>query len=384
MSRRLRFGIDISRSVGESTGVGSYAKSLVEGLARVDREADYVCYGMFCECFPRDWRKAPVPKAPHVRLQRSWLPGGYVRRRWQSFPLHRDALLGGVDVLHCTAYDAPLLDRTPLVVTIHDLNHFIYPQYHTKENYDFVTRSVHHAARRADLIVTDSESSRREIRRYLHVPLERIEVVPLAADPAFSEQPRPDGVERARKRYHIDGPYFLAVGSLEPRKNLPRILEAFRAYLEGGGDASLVAAGGPGWKNEAIHAAVDKFQLNGRVIFTGYVPMEDLPSLYQGAEIFLYPSIYEGFGLPILEAMSCGTAVVTGKSSSLPEVAGDAALLVDALDAGEIAAAMQRLTSDTGLKEALILKGRARAACFSWDETAAKMAALYRRVAGCA
>lgn len=380
--RRLKVGVDISRALGEVSGVGAYARALVEGLARVDGETDYLLYGIFCECFPHDWRRAPVPRAPHMKLHQRWRSDRWVRARWQRFPLYRDRLLGGVDVLHCTAYDAPLLDHTRLVVTIHDLNHFLFPQFHTRANYDFVTRSVHHAARRADLILTDSESSRREILRFLHVPQERVEVIHLAAAPLFSQAPEEGGAARVRAKYDLPGPYFLAVGSLEPRKNLPRTLEAYRAYLDGGGDATLVAAGGAGWKNEAIHAAVERLGLAGRVRFTGYVPLEDLPALYRGAELFLYPSIYEGFGLPVLEAMACGTPVITGNTSSLPEVAGDAALLVDPEDTGAIAAALSRLAGDSALRDDLAARGRVQAARFSWDETARRTAAAYRRVAG--
>jgi len=377
--RRLRVGLDVSRTLGEVSGVGAYARALVEGLARVDRDTDYLLYGMFCECQPQDWRRAPVPDAPNVRLHQRWRSTRWMRSRWSRFPLYRDRLLGGVDVLHCTAYDAPLLDHTRLVVTIHDLNHFLFPQFHTRENYDFVTRSVHHAARRADLIVTDSECSRREILRFLHVPPERVEVIHLAAAPLFSEPPESGGVERVRARYGIPGRYFLSVGSLEPRKNLPRTLEAFRAYLDGGGEATLVAAGGSGWKNESIPATVERLGLAERVRFTGYVPQQDLPPLYRGAELFLYPSIYEGFGLPVLEAMACGTPVITGNSSSLPEVAGEAALLVDPSDSAALAAALAALAGNPEMRRDLSARGRLQASRFSWDETARRTAALYRR-----
>ena len=178
---KIRIGIDISRTVGEATGVGYYAKNLVHALAKVDSENDYLLYGIFYDCYPKSWKKATIPTSPHFRLHQknslSWL----VRRRWEKGRRYKEKLLGGIDLLHSTAYTMPLVSHLKVIVTIHDLSCFVYPQYHSEANYQFVTRNVHQAARRASFIIADSESTKQEIIRFLHVPDEKMEVIYLAA-----------------------------------------------------------------------------------------------------------------------------------------------------------------------------------------------------------
>jgi glycosyltransferase involved in cell wall biosynthesis len=234
--------------------------------------------------------------------------------------------------------------------------------------------------RRVDAIITDSECSQRDIAHYLQVPKEKITVTMLAAARHFRVLSQAESAP-ALARAGVAPPYILYVGSLEPRKNLLRLLEAYRLVREWSPRWGLVIVGARNaWKSTPVAAAVERYGLQDNVTFTGYVPDEDLPALYNGAGLFCFPSLYEGFGLPVLEAMACGAPVVTSNTSSLPEVAGEAALLVDPYDVEAIAAAMQRVLSEPELAEDLRRRGLARAAEFTWERTARETIAVYERV----
>jgi glycosyltransferase involved in cell wall biosynthesis len=382
--RKMRIGIDISRSIEEVTGVGYYAKHLVHALAGIDAENDYLLYGIFYDCYPEGWKKAAIPKSLNFRLHQknslSWL----VRKRWENAGRYKEKLLGGIDLLHSTAFTMPLVSHLQVIVTIHDLSFFVYPQHHTEANYQFVTRNVHRAARRASFIIADSESTKRDIMRFLHVPEERIEVIYLAATEALGEKRSPDSITQIKNRYGINKPYFLAVGSMEPRKNLTSALIAFKALKETKKiDYQFVISGGKGWKNEAFYHLVKKLSIDEHLVLTGYVPEEDLPALYQGADVFIYPSLYEGFGLPVLEAMVSGVPVITSNTSSLPEVAGDAALIVNPTEVFELYEAMEALATKPQLRETLKNKGLERSKIFTWEETARRTLEIYQRVFDC-
>jgi glycosyltransferase involved in cell wall biosynthesis len=377
----MRIGIDISRCIEESTGVGYYAKSLVWGLSKIDFDNEYLLYGIFFDCYPRGWKRAAIPKSHNFRLHQrnslSWL----ARKRWENGGRHKEKLLGEIDILHSTAFTMPPVLGPKVVVTIHDLSIFAFPQHHTEANYQFVNRNVHQAARRAHFVITDSESTRREIKKFLHVPDEKMEVIHLAAHENFYVKYHPTAIEKIRHKYALRKPYFLAVGSIEPRKNLASALIAFKALREIRRiDYQFVIAGGKGWKNESFYRLLKKLNIDDYLVFTGYVPEEDLPALYQGAEVFVYPSFYEGFGLPVLEAMASGTPVITSNTSSLPEVAGDAALLVNPKEVYEIYEAMEALITNPSLREELKGKGFEQSKKFSWKKTARQTLRIYQKV----
>ncbi len=376
----MRIGIDISRTIEEATGVGYYAKNLVHALARVDSKNDYLLYGMFYDCYPKEWKKASIPNSPNFKLHQKHSLSWLARKRWENGGRYKEKLLGGIDLLHSTAFTMPPVSGPKIVVTIHDLSCFIYPQYHTEANYQFVNRNVHQAARKASFIISVSESTKKEIFRFLHVPEERIGVVYEAAGGFFYNRYPDDFLIRIRNKYKINKKYFLTVGSLEPRKNLASALIAFKALLDIRKiDYQFVIAGGKGWENESFYRLLKKLGIDDYLVFTGYVPEEDLPALYQGAEVFVYPSFYEGFGLPVLEAMASGTPVITSNTSSLPEVAGDAALLVNPMEVFEIYEAMEALITNPSLREELQGKGLEQSKKFSWEKTARQTLEIYER-----
>ena len=378
---KMRIGIDISRTIEEGTGVGYYAKNLVHALAKVDSENDYLLYGMFYDCYPKEWKKAAVPKSPNFRLHQKHSLSWLVRKRWENDGRHKEKLVGGIDILHSTAFTMPPVFSPKVIVTIHDLSIFALPQHHTEANYQFVTKNVHQAARRANAVIADSENTKREIRRFLHVPDEKMEVIYLAAHENFHVKCHPNFIEHIRHKYALRKPYFLTVGSIEPRKNLASALIAFKALLEIRRiDYQFVIAGGKGWKNESFYRLLKKLNIDDYLVFTGYVPEEDLPALYQGAEAFVYPSFYEGFGLPVLEAMSAGTPVITSNTSSLPEVAGDAALLVNPKEIFDLYEAMEALVIRPSLREELKKKGLEQSKKFTWEKTARQTLEIYQKI----
>ncbi|NWG04922.1 MAG: glycosyltransferase family 4 protein [Syntrophaceae bacterium] len=378
---KIRIGIDISRTVDEAIGVGYYAKNLVDALAKVDMENDYLLYGIFYDCFPKGWKKVVTPKSSNFSLHQKRWPSWWVNRKWKNFGKYKDRLMGEIDILHSTAFTVPPVSRPKIVVTIPDLSCFIYPQFHTEANHQFVTKNLHLAARRANLIISISQNTKKDIKRYLHVPDEKIEVTHLAAGEIFLNECPPDSIASIKTKYHITKPYFLAVGSIEPRKNLSRALIAFKAFIEmKGTHYQFVIAGGKGWKNETFYNLLKKLDIDPHLVFTGYVPEEDLPALYQGAEVFVYPSFYEGFGLPVLEAMASGTPVITSNTSSLPEVAGEAALMVNPMEVFEIFEAMEALITNPSLREELKGKGLEQSKKFTWEKTARQTLVIYQKV----
>ena len=377
----MRIGIDVSRTAEETTGVGYYAKYLVDALAKIDTANQYTLYGIFFDCYPKAWKKAHVPTAANFKLHQRWWPSALMRRRWLRSGKQADNFIGNVDVLHSTAYTMPAVNSAKMVVTVHDTSCLVYPEFHTEANNKFVVRNLHLAGRRADMILADSKNTKREIMRFLHVPEERIEVVHLAASDVFDETQSDADIRGVRAKYRIDKQYILTVGSIEPRKNLARTLVAFKALIDLGlYDYQLVIVGGKGWKNDTLERVVSQLNIADRLIFTGYVVEEDMPLLYQGAEFFVYPSIYEGFGLPVLEAMASGIPVVTSNSSSLPEVAGEAAILVDPTDTHAIFDAMKGLGGNASLRAEMANKGKSQAKTFSWERTARKTLQVYQRV----
>jgi glycosyltransferase involved in cell wall biosynthesis len=256
---------------------------------------------------------------------------------------------------------------------------FITPRFHRFKKIVLDRTLLPHVARRAASIVTVSKSAQNDIVRYLRVPKSKVHVVMNAVSPAFKPIAAQGRLEVCA-RYGLNVPYVLYVGTIEPRKNLVRLIQAFAKFKASGQPHKLVLVGQQGWQCEPIYAEVEKQGLQSEAIFTGYVPFDDLPALYSAAESMAFPSLYEGFGLPVLESMACGTPVITSASSSLAEVAGSAALLVNPFSVDEIAEALYTIHSDSLLAERLSVKGHERATHFTWDKAARATLALYENV----
>ncbi|MBD0372846.1 MAG: glycosyltransferase family 4 protein [Pyrinomonadaceae bacterium] len=368
----LHIAID-AHAVGTGlAGNETYIANLIEALAEIDRANRYTLYVTKREAFERFHHRWPnftvrrtLPHTPLVRIPITLV--AELRRR-------------PVDLLH-VQYTAPPFVPCPVVTTIHDLSFEHLPETFKRRSWMQLRLTVRRTVRRAAHIITSSEFSRRDIIDTYRIAPERVTVTHAAAAPMFAPSVNAE-IERVRARYKIEGDYILAVGSIQPRKNLARLLEAYSGLLRARGQAKLprlVLVGKRAWLYEETLRSVNLLGLASNVVFTGYVPEQDLPPLYSGALCFVYPSYFEGFGLPPLEAMRCGAPVITGNRTSLPEVVGDAGLMVDPFDTQAIAKAIARVVDDAALRQDLRELGMKRATLFDWRETARLTLNAYER-----
>jgi glycosyltransferase involved in cell wall biosynthesis len=367
-----------AHSVGAGlAGNETYAGALVEALAEVDRENRYTVYVTRQTAFERF-----EGRWPHVRVQRTPPHTPLVR-----VPFTLPAELRRrprPDLLH-VQYTAPPLAPCPVVATIHDLSFEHLPETFKRRSRMQLRLTVRRTARRAAHVIAPSEFTRRDLIETYGLDPARVTAIPLAAAPHFRPVDDRREVERVRRRYRLGGEYVLAVGSIQPRKNLPRLVRAYSLLRRERGRSNLpqlVLAGKQAWLYGETLEAIEEEGVGGSVILTGYVSEADLPALYTGALCFVYPSYFEGFGLPPLEAMSCGAPVLTGNLTSLPEVVGDAGLAVDPFDTGALAGALARLIDDDALRASLRARGLQRARSFDWRDTARMTLQVYRRVIG--
>jgi len=359
-------GIDATTLVGQISGVGYYTARLIESLVN---GADGGLIERFVILSNRD---AKVPASSRIEICRQ---GRFpIRAVWMQFMLPFVLRRVRPDVVHYTNFLAPLAGGVPYVVTVHDLSLTLFPHYHTLKKRLLTSTLVPACARQAELVIAPSESTRCDVVRLLGVPSERVRVIPHAAGPEF--QPTPD--RSAAAALLGNAPYLLFVGTIEPRKNLLRVLRAFARVAAELPEHRFLIVGQRGWMYEDVLSEAARPEIRGRVVIAGYVAEDQLPALYSSADAFVYASLYEGFGLPVIEAMACGTPVITSKTSSLGELAGDAAFVVDPESESELAAAMRAVCTDAQLRVDLSCRGRARAAAFSWERTARQTAAAYR------
>jgi len=370
----LHIGIDTSRvAVDARTGTEHYTYELLAALARRDRASRYTLY---CNQLPA----ALPPLGPNFALRRMPFP-----RLWSHLRLSAELVLRPPDVLfvpaHVLPLGAPLRRRTRTVVTIHDMGYLHFPEAHTALHRRYLRLSTLWSARAADRIIAISAATRDDLLRYTGVRPSKIAVIHHGVSERFRPINDQTAIDAVLSRYGLRQPYFLYLGTVQPRKNLVRLIRAFASMMAGDHgtrhihrNEQLVIAGKRGWLTSEIEqVARQQFGANqDAVVFAGYVPDEDVPALLSGAIGFVFPSLYEGFGMPVLEAMACGAPVLASNTSSLPEVAGDAALLVDPTDVGAIVAGLARLASDTALRADLRTRGLARAAQFTWDRCAAQ------------
>jgi glycosyltransferase involved in cell wall biosynthesis len=370
----LRIAID-AHSVGAQLGGNeSYALNLIEALAQIDSVNEYTLY--------------VTTAAAHERFHQRW-PNFRVHRTLPHTPLIRIPLTLStelrkhpVDVLH-VQFTAPPFCPCPVVVSIHDLSFEHLPQTFNRRSRTQLRLTVRHSARRATRILTLSEHTRRDVIDTYRIAADKVTAIPLAAPSHFGPVADDKELQRVRHIYGIEGDYVLTVGSIQPRKNLVRLIKAYAA-LRGAHSSNkcpkLVIVGKCAWLYDETLRALEETDVRDSVVLTGYVPESDLPALYSGALCFVYPSYFEGFGLPPLEAMKCGAPVIVGNATSLPEVVGDAALKVDPFDISAITAAMDQLINNSELRRELSVKGQARAKMFDWNDTARRTLAVYEQV----
>ena len=371
----MRIAID-AHTVGTKLGGNeSYAVNLIEALAQIDSVNQYTIYVTTSEArerFSSRWPnfkvRSTLPHTPLIRI---------------PLTLSAELRKNPVDVLH-VQFTAPPFCPCPAVVSIHDLSFEHLPETFNRRSRTQLRLTVRHSARRAARILSLSEHTRQDIIETYRIEPHRVTAIPLAAPDHFHPITDNRELQRVRQIYGIDGDYILSVGSIQPRKNLARLVRAY-ALLRRNRSADklpkLVLVGKCAWLYDETLRALDETNIKDTVVLTGYVPESDLPALYSGALCFVYPSYFEGFGLPPLEAMKCGAPVIVGNRTSLPEVVGDAALAIDPFDINAIASALKKLVNDSGLRRELSIKGQCRASEFNWRETARKTLGVYKEVA---
>jgi glycosyltransferase involved in cell wall biosynthesis len=374
----MRVGIDATAVPLQRTGAGNYIVSLIRALGRVDRSNEYVVFGKA----EHEAELAPNGGDSNIHFIRRDFSGRGARITWEQAGLPGQVRAHRLDVLHSPHYTMPLRRAARSVVTFCDMTFVLHPELHQPVKRIFFPTMMRLSARRADRLIAISESTRDDLVRLWAVDPARVSVVPLAADEGFRLRPAEEVAETCGRYGLQPGAYILYVGMLEPRKNVDRLVEAFGRLARELPGIDLVIAGRRGWMYDRIFARVEELGLQDRVRFTGYVSSQDLPALYGGARLFTYPSTYEGFGIPVLEAMSCGTPVVTTNVSSMPEVAGDAAILVSPDDVAGLAAAVLRVCTEPALRDDLACRGLARAKAFSWERCARETIAVYEAALG--
>jgi glycosyltransferase involved in cell wall biosynthesis len=376
-----RIGILYTAALRQGGGIGRYTRELVDALARsADAEAFQVTLVVARDA-PR-YRLPALPPGWNVRVLP--LPERWLTILWHRLhlPLWVDAWAGSFDIFHAPDFVLPPLRRASGLVTVHDLSFITYPEGAVPELRQWLSHEVPRSIARARHVLADSESTRRDLGSRLGVDPARITVVGAGVEARFRPVVAPDILAAVRRRYGLPERFILGLGTLEPRKNFDGLIRAFDRIQADAPDLHLVIVGGKGWLNEPIFQAAAASPAAGRVHLAGFVADEDLPALYSLARLFAYPSHYEGFGIPMLEAMACGTPVVAADNSSLPEVAGDAALLIRSTDEAALAAAMLRLHRDEALRATCIEHGAARAAAFTWGAAAERLIRVYRTAMG--
>lgn len=370
----MHIAYDATALPPQPVGAGNYIIQLLRALVGLPAGARF---SVFAQPHQRALLNLP-PGAPVDFIAVPTMSPA-LRLLWEQtiFPLRLARL--APDLLHSPHYTMPLAYPVPTVVTLHDATFFYYPQHHTFAKRHFFPFVMRLSARRAAALLTVSESTRTDMLRWIGASPQKTFATPLGVSPDFcpiTDAARLDSVART---YALPSQFILFVGLLEPRKNLPALLRAFARLSPALSQLSLVIVGRKGWMTQAILEQVPA-DLRTRIHFTGYVAQTDLPVIYNLAEVFVYPSLYEGFGLPVLEALACGTPVITSNISSMPEVAGDAAMYVLPENDAALADAIQQVILDPALAQTMRTRGLDRAAAFTWQQTAQKTLAVYQNI----
>lgn len=367
--------MDIQAALGQRAGVGRYVRELLWHLG-AEAGADRLAAFYF------DFKRTGLDAAPPGVELRScrWMPGRVAQALWKraGFPPY-EWFAGAADLYHFPNFIRPPLGRgKKSVVTIHDVSFLRMPETTEEKNLAWLSAEIRATAEKADAILTDSRFSASEIVELLHVPESKVFPVWLGL-PKFGPPPAPEAVAQARKALGLEKPYLLMVGTIEPRKNIPFLVEIYEALRDFDGD--LVLAGGLGWKTGPTLSAISNSPRQGGIKLLKHLSDAQLSALYAGAAAFVFPTRYEGFGFPPLEAMGRGTPVISARNSSLPEVLGDAAEWVDGYDAEAWAAKIRTVLNDSARAAQLRAAGLAQAAKFTWEETARQTWTVYRQLA---
>ena len=369
--------IDVSPAVHSRAGLGRYAESLAGALVRQTPGR----FALFYNATGRPRALPGLEGVPRRSVRLGYKPWRMAVWLGQLAGIGFDRLLPHAELYHATEHLLMPLHRVPTVLTVHDLIFKLFPRYHKRLNYWFLNAAMPLFVQRADAVIAISQATRRDLITHYGTPPEKITVVYEAAAPGF-RPPTPKAVAAVRARYGLPERFLLTVGTIEPRKNLVRLLKALVRLRRDDSDLHLVVVGSRGWLYEDFFRRRTELGLEDVVHLPGYVPDEDLPAVYGAATVVVMPSLYEGFGLPVLEAMACGVPVVSSRAASLPEIGGEAARYFDPTNVEEMAAVLAQVLRDTDLRAEMRAAGLEQAARFSWERTARETMAVYEKVLG--
>lgn len=368
--------IDYTPAYEQGGGIGRYVRELVAALARLDHDTDY---RLFVAGATRD--KLPPPPAPNFLWKPSSIPPIWFARLWHRarVPIPVEAITGKVTLYHATDFVLPpTLPQTRTLLTVHDLSFVRVPDAASPNLKAYLDAVVPHSVRRADHILADSAATKNDLIELYDTPPEKITVLLSGVDARFKRVEDEAQRQVVREKYQLSArPFILSVGTVQPRKNYGRLIQALARLRVQGHDLDLVIVGGRGWLEDPIYETIRTTGMQDHVHFTGFADDTDLPALYSEAVCVAVPSLYEGFGIPVLEGMACGTPVITSDVSSLPEVAGDAALTVTPTDLDALTGALERVLTDTSLQAELIQRGLERVQQFTWERSAEQLQGIY-------
>jgi len=374
----MKISIDLTSIPNQKTGVGKYAMALIKALGKFDNENYYWIFVKRNQA--EDFN--PKKKNFHIVLCSNILQSKILRILWEQFilPLYIKRLK--IDLLHSIHYTIPLFAGCKVVVTFHDMTFFLYPKKHIFIKRIFFKLFIYISSWRANRLIAVSESTKKDIIKFLGAS-NKIDVVYEAVDSKYYPFKNESMTSMIMRKYGIFNKFILYVGTLEPRKNIVRLIQAYyNLIIKNNLTHQLVIVGKKGWYYQEIFNIANKLNLNKneqKIIFAGYVPEKELPFLYNAADLFLYPSLYEGFGIPPLEALACGVPVISSNVSSLPEVVGDAGMLIDPYNIQDIYQALHKLLNDDKLKKELKYKGLKRAQEFSSEKLANETIKVYEK-----
>lgn len=375
----MRIVLDYTAGIRQGAGIGQYVRSLVGAMVEQDAHNKYTLITS-----GRPTREQPFPQGKNVRGRGLLIPDRYLTILWYRlrFPLLANYFTGPTDIYHGLDFALPPLSKkTRKIVTVYDLAFLEHPETAVPSLAAYLNKVVPEAVERADIVAAISHTTKQALIKHYRAPAEKIIVIPCGVGAQFQRVTDPVFLEETRRAFDLQHPFIFSVGTLEPRKNHIGLIRAFHEVVQSGDCPLLLAiAGGKGWMYEETQKVVKELHLEEKVRFLGRISERELIGLYSLAEMFAFPSFFEGFGIPPLEAMACGAPVITSNVSSLPEVAGEAALLVDPHDIHAIADAIRRLAENAQLRADLRQKGYAQARRYTWSAAAARMLAVYQHV----
>ncbi len=356
---------------GEKTGIGRYTENLIQGLASCDEVNAYLLYCFFFKSFRQKVAGISLPDGERFSFVAKNIPGVVLRYLWNAEIFKIDKLIGNVDILLLPELEIPPVNHEKIVSVIHDVIPLVSEKWHTRGSARIIGKFIKRAVNKADMVITVSNHTKQDLIQVTGIKEEKVRVTHEGICPFYRKMVSMDCNGLLKRKYGIEDRFILFTGTIEPRKNLAALFKAYSLLKnERKVPHKLIVVGKKGWMYKEIFETVNRLGISEDVLFTGYVPDEELVLFYNTADLFVYPSFYEGFGLPPLEAMACGTPVITSNTSSLPEVVGDAGIMVDPHDVNGLASAMERVLYDEALRERMTADGLERAKLFSQENMA--------------